>query len=218
MTSTRNWWVGTLAAVLAVVCGGWLLLVAPARSEAATHRDEAVTRTAANVALERSVRELKDLAAQLPAKRADLAELTSRIPAGVELPDLIRTLSALGTNAHVAVTSLAPGTPAPLAGSPTLQQVPIALSVSGDYFGIQRLLGQLEDAQRAMQVTAVSIGHGTSGSELTAQITLRAFVNAPALTGLAGTSGATPSTQVIPGTGVTATLTSRRTHDELRTP
>jgi Tfp pilus assembly protein PilO len=200
VTRNRLWLAIAVGAAVLVLCGGWFTVVAPARSDAAARESQTLARTQSNARLASKLGELKALSRSLPAKQAAIDTLTARIPTGVELPTLIRSVTALSTSAGIELTAITPGSPTALSGSGSLRQVPLALTVSGSYFGVEAFLLSLEDAQRATQVTGLSLDHGTSANGgVTAQISLRVFVSGPAAPTAAATApgaGAAPTAPV----------------------
>ncbi|MDP9417854.1 MAG: type 4a pilus biogenesis protein PilO, partial [Actinomycetota bacterium] len=166
MTKTRVWSAFAAVAMVAVLAAGWFLLVSPKRGEAAELREQTVTQGVANALLETKLKQLVEQHKQLPAKRAELADLAAQIPGEPGLPDLIRQLTADAKAAGVDLKSIAPGDPAPLStatgtaaatGAPQILQVAVAVNVSGEFYEHERMLEKLESMRRLFQVTGFTV-------------------------------------------------------------
>ena len=233
MEKMRQWTVFTVLAVIVVLVAGWMLMIKPQRSHAADLRSQATGVQSSNDQLRNQISSLKAQAKDLPKQQARLAVIEQKIPDNPALPSLIRSLSDAADGAGVDLVSLAPSTPttataavsgasAPVTAgraaapaAPVLQQVPVALQVSGTYFNIEQFISNLEGLQRAIIVDSWSLAPGGSGAsaasptgaatnktdQLTAQIQGRVFM-AP------GSATAAPSTAVHPAPA-TAPTTSK---------
>ena len=127
MDRLKQWLALSLVALLAILAGGWFLLVAPERTQAAELRAQAESERLTNEQLETQLEVLRTKAEQLPAKRAELAEVAEKLPAGPALPDLVRALTAAARRAGVALTSVTPGAPVALAAAaPAAAAAPVA--------------------------------------------------------------------------------------------
>jgi hypothetical protein len=112
---TKQWVALAVLAALVVLSGGWFLVVAPTRGEAAELQAQAELQESTNAQLATALDVLRDKAEALPEKRAELAEAAGRIPDGPALPDLLRALAAAASSAGVELTSVTPTAPAPVA-------------------------------------------------------------------------------------------------------
>lgn len=195
MQSTKQWVALAVLASLVVLTGGWYLLVAPTRSEAAELREQASLQEAANAQLETSLEVLRDRSERLPEKRAELAEAAVRIPAGPALPELLRALEGAAASAGVELSSVTPTAPSPVvveapvpaapvdpaaapaepaapapppapAPAPTgLSAIDVTLAVVGDFYAVEQFVVLLEELPRALRVTGLTMEPG--GSSLT---------------------------------------------------
>ena len=127
MDKLKQWVALTVVGCLAIMAGGWFLLVSPKRTEAAEVRDQALAQESTNAGLRSKLEQLKVQAKDLPKKQADLARVAAKIPGDPGLPALIRALTAASTSAGVEFVSVTPGAPvavaapvaaAPVAGAP----------------------------------------------------------------------------------------------------
>jgi type IV pilus assembly protein PilO len=220
MTRTQKWSAGTTVLVLLVLVTGWLVLLAPQRTEAADLRTQAADAGATNSTLQREIAQLEAQSLELPAKQAELAEFAERVPPTVDLPALVRDLTAAATRAGAELQGLTPQPAQALTASTTttdaaastgsgLSAVPVALTVGGTFPDVQRFLFELETSQRAFLVTGFTVqeeqatGATAPGTDpvalegpLTVEVQGRAFVDptatgAPPATG--GTSGTVPA-------------------------
>ncbi len=180
----RQWTLLAVVAILAILAGGWFLLVQPKSDKAAEVRAATEAQDQANARLQTEITRLEKQAAEMPALQAKLAKFATRIPDNPALPTLIRTLTDAADRAGVELVSLAPSPPvamavaAPAAGAPAaattpgaapvsaagalaatepLFQIPITLSVHGGYVQVQQFFSNIEDLTRSMQVGAFTV-------------------------------------------------------------
>ena len=183
MSETRRWVAFTAAAAIAVLAAGWFLLVAPQRSKVSELKTQDQAAQQSNAALVARLAQLKTQATDLPAVNARIAQLDQRIPDSPREPALIRSLTVAAKNAGVTLQSIVPqpmvpyeapvstgavvpapvatspatdatpATTAPVTAAPSLQVIPISLTVSGDYTGAKLFVAGLEKLQRSFLVT-----------------------------------------------------------------
>lgn len=191
MTKLNQWVALGVLAVLAVLAGGWFLLVAPTRDEAAALRTQAEEQGAANDRVRTQLQVLQAQADALPEQRARLAKVANRIPDAARLPELIRALTAAAADGDVEFVSLVPGAPTPLAPAAapvpaatgdeeaatgaaaapstgasstagSLHAIPVTLNVVGGYYQIERYVAALEDLPRALRITGLTLAPGAN--------------------------------------------------------
>ena len=80
MSKINQWVALGVLAVLAVMAGGWFLLVVPSRSEAEALRVQADEQAVANDRVRTQLQVLQAQADALPEQRARLDEVAARIP------------------------------------------------------------------------------------------------------------------------------------------
>lgn len=124
MTDSRKWSLVAGVLVVAIFAAGWFLLIAPKRSDASALKGSTVEQDAANARLGQQIQVLQAQQADLPAQRARLAVLQTRIPKNPALPTLIRNLTAAGRKVGVSLDSLAPASPLALVSA--LPVAPVA--------------------------------------------------------------------------------------------
>jgi type IV pilus assembly protein PilO len=113
----KQWVALTVVGCLAILAGGWFLLVSPKRTEAADVRAEAASQQQTNASLREQLKILQAQAKELPKKQADLARVAAKIPDNPALPSLIRALTAASTSAGVELVSVTPGAPSAVGGA-----------------------------------------------------------------------------------------------------
>jgi Tfp pilus assembly protein PilO len=198
MDKLTQWVALTIVAALAIVAGGWFLLISPKKSEAEALRAEAAAQLTANTQLETELKVLQAQAADLPSKQADIARISALIPDNPSLPSLVRALTAAGTSAGIDFVSIAPGAPelvappvpvAPVAPAPAaaqttpaaapapaspagqLSRIPVSLNVAGAYYDTAQFLANLEALPRALRLSDVAIAPGLPPSTTGASTT-----------------------------------------------
>lgn len=117
MTKLRQLWLLTALASVAILAGGYFLLVSPKAGKAASLRDEAETQQSANNRLRAQIAQLNRQKKDLPRQQAELEKFAAKIPNNPALPSLIRSLSDAADNAGVELVSLSPGAPALVAAT-----------------------------------------------------------------------------------------------------
>ncbi len=205
MTRSRIWTLGTVGVVIAVLVGGWFLLVSPTRAKAADIEQQTASQESANAQLASRIEQLKVQAQDLPAQEAKIAEFRQKIPAGPQLPSFIRQLSGIAKESNVVLVSMEPSTPAALtvqtggatttttddsgtvtlSGSTTatpLQYVAAKVTVRGGYFNTEQFFAKLEKLERAFLVTGFDITGGSDAAagavatgDVTTNVQVRVF-------------------------------------------
>lgn len=119
-----TYWIalGVLAA-LAILVGGWVLLVSPKKAETAMLREQAAMQAAANARSETHLEVLRSKAEQVPDREAYLQQAAVRIPQEPAMPDLLRALSGAAASAGVTLVSVVPGVAIPV-GAPASAPAP----------------------------------------------------------------------------------------------
>ena len=186
MDKVKQWVAVAVLAALVVLAGGWFLVVAPTRGEAAELREQTALQEGTNTSLETSLEVLRTKAEALEEKKGELLEVGRRIPPGPALPELLRALEGAATSAGVELTSITPSppvavdaavpavpAPAPAADGTTpapaapaapaatgLSSIEVKVSVIGDFYAVEHFLALLEELPRALRVTALSLAPG----------------------------------------------------------
>lgn len=158
MSVTRKWSLMAAVLVVAIVAGGWFLLVSPKRSDAAALRADTVTQDEANDRLLQQLEVLKAQQADLPRQRARLAVLGTQIPDNPALPTLIRDLTKAGRKVGVSIDTMAPAVPVPVVAAVPVTPVAVVPEAT-------EATGSTEEAgSTATDGTAAADGTPTDGT------------------------------------------------------
>jgi type IV pilus assembly protein PilO len=175
MTKLRQLWLLTAVGSLAILAGGYFVLVSPKASKAAALREDVANQEQANTRLRSQIAQLNRQKKDLPKLQAELERFAAKIPNNPALPSLIRSLSDAADNAGVDLVSLAPASPvlltpadptgattAATSAAPTLQiaQIPVSVQVAGSYAQISQFLSEVEGLTRAFQVSGLTVKPG----------------------------------------------------------
>jgi len=210
--SAKGWAIIGVLAALVVVALGWTMLIAPLRDQTGAVQEEAAAQIAANATAQDTVARLEKQAARLPAAKAQLEGLRSTIPADEEIPTLVRQINGAAVTAGVTLDVITPASAVPVAVPAAggalpvggLQEVPLAISVTGTYVQTQAFLAALESLQRGVLVRGIDLAEAPGAEEGQVHTAIRAgvFINpnlgtpvqapAPAAPD-AGTDPATPA-------------------------
>lgn len=170
MKDLKQWVALTVVGCLAILAGGWFLLVAPKRQHAAELKSSAASQVGANSVLETQLVQLKVQAKGLPKEQAKLAAVAAHIPNSRAMPALIRALNKAAKDAGVELVSLTPsatalvaatstaGTPVSTAGKPVAAAgtsgaaVPTAAAPGATAAGASNPAGQLASIGVTMNV------------------------------------------------------------------
>jgi Tfp pilus assembly protein PilO len=183
----KQWVALAAVAVIAIMAGGWFLVVSPKRSDAAALRSQTADKQRSNDMLVQQIAALKAQAKDRPMVQAKLAAVAAKIPNNGALPTLIRSLNAAAADTGVELVSMAPTAPSALAAAPTgattatvpaagasapsaaagaavgtLEQIGVTLNVVGSYFQVAEYLDRLENLTRAFRVTTLAVVPGVN--------------------------------------------------------
>lgn len=190
MDKVKQWVALTVVGVLAILAGGWFLLVSPKKSDATDLNAQATAKQAANAQLVTQLAMLKAQAKDLPRQQAALAAVAAKVPDNPAMPALIRAMTKAAADAGVELVSISPGTPTAVAapvvartvtptttGAPagaaavpssgagsaaagTLNSITVAVNVVGGYFQIEQFVDGLESLTRAFKVSTLGLQPG----------------------------------------------------------
>ncbi|MDX6203760.1 MAG: hypothetical protein QOJ83_3260 [Frankiales bacterium] len=229
MDKTKQTLVIALVAVLVVVAGGWQFLISPQRSSVAALNAQTSSVDMANASLKTKIAQLKSEAAQLPAEQAALAAIAKRLPPDLQAANLLDDLTHAADAANVDLQAITPGTPtlaassvaaaptpvatttanpgtsaptAPKAAVNQLYQIPLTLTVTGNYFDLEMFIHTLEGMQRAMLISGLTFSKNAASATGTSA----------AGVGVGGATGATTAPTSVSGkTTTSGTSTSKST-------
>lgn len=150
--------VGAIVAVLVSV-----LLILPKMHEVSDTQQQVQTAQAKTAQLTNQVAELQGLAQQADKLRAELKKFDIQVPPTADLPGLIRLLSDDAKTSGVDFFAVAPATPT-LLTAPPVSEIPLQITINGQYFSVEEFLYHLETASRTSEVVTVSLTPGSSGT------------------------------------------------------
>jgi Tfp pilus assembly protein PilO len=198
--------------LLLVLLMGYVMLIAPKRSDAANLKKQ-VAAVQSQIDANRS----SGFQQALPAVRsASVFSLTQAMPNKLDTPDVILELNTLAQESGISFDSIAPQSAT--AGAPTATVDPFAVepiqaTFTGSYYNLLAFLqrvrnlvrvqnGKLFTAGRLFDVSSVSLAQGTNGwPQVSATLTINEFVP----------QSVTATTPAAPGTSTTSTTTTATT-------
>ena len=160
--------VGAVAAVLVSV-----LLILPKMHEVSDTQQQVQAAQSKTTELTNKVAELEGLAQEADKLRAELKKFDIQVPPTADLPGLIKLLSSNAKTSGVDLYEIAPGTPTELT-APTVSQIPLSITVNGQYFSVEEFLYHLETSSRTAEITSVNLGPSTSSGETSSGIPSKA--------------------------------------------
>lgn len=205
---------------------GWVLLVGPQRSAAASMAKATQAAEAQIIEAQSAAHATAPKAPTQPEIRtAGLYELAKAMPATADMPDLLLELDQVARAAGVTVGSITPG-PASIVLNEPYSMVAIQLTFSGNFYSLTDLLyrlnslvavqdGTLDATGRLFAVDSIGLSPSGVGNSLNAVITVDAYIyGVPAGTSSA-TAGppTTPSSTDTTSTGTSTTTTSSASSD-----
>ncbi|MDZ7576706.1 MAG: type 4a pilus biogenesis protein PilO [Candidatus Nanopelagicales bacterium] len=173
MAANRRWLLGGAGVAIVVFLILFLLLVAPARNRASALHDDAVAAQDANVAAAARLDQLKRQASEVPAKLAEIQAIQLKLPASLQLPQLVRAITAAAGRSGVTLKSITPAEPSPAkettttAGSADLVTVPLGITANGSYAAIKSFVSALEDMERAFFIKSITVSSAGSSDTAT---------------------------------------------------
>ena len=111
MKSVRSTSLLALLGAMAILVGGWFVLVSPKRAEITEVKDQTSSQQGLNRATKGRIDTLNKQAKDLPKKQAELARLAKQLPSNPALPGLIRSLTAAADETGVELIGLMPAQP-----------------------------------------------------------------------------------------------------------
>ncbi|MGD9955034.1 MAG: type 4a pilus biogenesis protein PilO [Candidatus Nanopelagicales bacterium] len=187
-----RWYIAAGVSAVLVLVAGWFLLVSPQRATAEEIRLSVDAQEQANRATEAQIATLKAQFKDLPELQKQTAAIRSKMPTTPGMASLLRQLSTLAKTSGVKLVAVTPSQPTPLvvgaAGSSAalnapgqVNQIPVAVAVTGRFANVRLFLSGVEKMQRAMLVTGLTIARdeaadsGTS-NQLKVDLTSRVFI------------------------------------------
>jgi hypothetical protein len=181
-------------AVLAILAGGWLLLVSPERKEAAAAESKIETaRTQLQTAQAQAASE-RSAEARYASAYVSVVKLGKAVPPEQEVPSLVYELeqashqhsidfnsitsSSTASSSSTSSSSSASGAAAATAAPAAFTQMPFTFVFKGSFFGLAHLLGQIDGLAR----TTTANGGSAKTSDTSASTPTGVQVNGRLLT------------------------------------
>jgi Tfp pilus assembly protein PilO len=153
---TKQWVALTAGVSLVILIAGWFMLIGPQRSKAAGLRADKTSALQNTTQLQTKLAVLKSQAKEIKTQYAELQAAKVKIPTTTDLPGVLRRISAAAITANVALRSVSPTQPTPLAADPSISAVGVTLAITGKYFDTEQFMLNLESLDRAVVVTTLS--------------------------------------------------------------
>jgi Tfp pilus assembly protein PilO len=190
---TRRYAVAAVAG-LVIVLLFFVFVLKPKLSEITDVRDEVEQAQDESDSLRIRLAQLRQAQREQPQTLARLAVFDRLLPATPDLPALIRQLQNAASASGMDLVSIAPSPPANVTGASSVQAISVNIQVRGGFFRLETFLTRIEDLQRAVEVTSMSIAseidETTQLTTLGSTITFRMYVVQP--TGRVGGGASTP--------------------------
>ncbi len=204
---------------------GWVLLVSPQRTNAASIAKATQAAEAQIVEAQRAIHEAPPKAPKQPLIRtAGLYQLAKAMPESTDMPDVLLELDQVARASGVVVGTVTPQPAAPAIGLP-YSTVQIQLIVGGNFYALTDLLyrlnslvsvrdGELDSSGRLFSVNSISVSKSGAGNLLNATVTVTAYVYGTAdASAAAGTPATTPAPTDTTSTGTDTTSTTAPSSD-----
>lgn len=161
----------------------FVFLLKPKMSEVADARERFEQSQKEEGGLRNELARLDDVRARAPETTARLARVQQYLPSSPQLPGFIRLLQDAATGAGVDLRSIAPSPPGTLEGGDGIQTIAVTLTLSGGFFRIHGFLARLEQLDRIVEVTSISLAPATDdvtgAASLLSTFSLRMYVVQP---------------------------------------
>ena len=199
---------------------GWVLLVSPQRTTAASIAKATQAAEAQIVEAQRTIHEAPPKAPKQPLiATAGLYQLAKAMPETTDMPDVLLELDQVARASGVVVGTITPQPPIPPIGV-SYSTVTITLNVTGNFYSLTDLLyrlnslvsvrdGELDSSGRLFSVNQISLVKTGAGTALNASLSVNAYIYGPTDASAAATTpAATPASTDTTSTGTTTTSTS----------
>lgn len=180
--SDRIWLVGGLLTIVTLVVASWFLVISPKFAQGDNVRGEVETAQIQLLRLNREVAELAALAKQQRSYEAKLRSSRIALPSGDKMPAFLREVQDSATDVGVAVSGFNVAALAKTTSVPSAFELPITLTATGSAANLSKFFNRLQNVQsRAVLISSISLApsSATTGAELSANISLKAFCLAP---------------------------------------
>jgi len=187
---------GVLVA-LALVLGWWQLVWNPQGAAIAAAHSKVQSESSDLFTVEQSIGHLRHLQTIAPKLAVLEKQLAVAAPSDDQIDQFLLSLNNMTQQAGITVASLSLSSPA---ASPTgLETIQLRMSISGDYFAVQRLLDQLRASPRIVVVDALTESPVRASAKSGPALT-QAAISAHILTGLVAPTAAVAAVVAAPAT------------------
>ena len=197
----RQYVLGAVAG-LAIVLIFFVFLLKPKLSEITEVRDQVQAEQDQASSLRIRLAQLKEAQRQQPQTQARLAVFDRLLPTTPDLPAMIRQLQTAASASGMDLVSLAPSPPANLTDATGVQTISVNILVRGGFFRLETFLTRLEDLQRVVEVTSISIAPETDTltglTTLSSTLTFRMYVVQPNASVSGGSAAPAPAASPTP--------------------
>ena len=193
-----------LAAVagLAIVLIFFVFILKPKLNEITEVRDQVEQQQDQAQSLRITLARLREAQRQQPQTQARLAVFDRLLPTTPDLPAMIRQLQTAASASGMDLVSIAPSPPANLTGATGVQTISVNILVRGGFFRLETFLTRLEDLQRVVEVTSISIAPETDTltglTTLSSTLSFRMYVVQPNATVSGGSAAPAPAASPTP--------------------
>jgi Tfp pilus assembly protein PilO len=199
---------------------GWVLLVSPQRTNAASIAKATQAAEAQIVEAQRAIHQAPPKAPKQPAIRtAGLYQLAKAMPETTDMPDVLLELDQVARASGVVVGTITPQPPTQVVGL-AYSTVTITLNVSGNFYSLTDLLyrlnslvsvrdGELDSSGRLFSVNSITLSKTGNGNLLNAIVMVNAYIYGSTNASAAATTpAATPASTDTTSTGTTTTTST----------
>jgi len=166
-SQTSRWTAGAVLLTVLLLAATWFLLISPRRSDAAATADQTLSAQSQASLLQTQITQLKSEFGNLRERRDELAAIKKQLPNEADVAGLVRNLQDYASASGVSLDSVEPGTPtiatgeagaaATTAKAGDVVSIPMAISVSGDYFEAALFVKSLQTTlPRAFLITGLT--------------------------------------------------------------
>jgi Tfp pilus assembly protein PilO len=163
MNKTRQLGLLAAVAVLAIVGGGWFLLISPQRSKVADLHHQQADQQQKNGQLSLQISRLKAESRDLPAEQAKLAAIAEQLPPNPSMPALVNDLTKAAKRSGVDLQVIAPQTPVAF-GSTGSVQLGAGSGTTGSSTSTSTTTTTTTSGSAATPSPSASAGTSSSGS------------------------------------------------------
>jgi hypothetical protein len=156
--------------VIAVIAGGWVLVVSPKRDEAKKVETKVASAQSELTSAESTLSDARSAQAQYATSYAAIVNMGKAVPASQEVASLVYQLEEASNARDVEFNSIvsgsggssaSSGSTAPAAATSGFTQMPFTFVFDGDFFALERLFRQL---------TSFTTHHGANGLQVSGRL------------------------------------------------